>query len=79
MSGGFTAAMVAFVNAALVIVVLMFFLAFTIATAQDRLLGAIRGQVSTVKRWSGWVLIAIGAWFIILAVFADFFASLFPV
>jgi len=32
-----------------------------------------------VKRWGGHVLITLGLWFIALAVFADFFAELFPV
>jgi hypothetical protein len=32
-----------------------------------------------VKRWGGWVLAGVGGWFIALAVFADFFADVFPV
>jgi hypothetical protein len=35
--------------------------------------------LGAVKRWAGWVLVAVGVWFIILAVFADLFMRIFPV
>ena len=69
----------AFANAALVIVLLMFLLVFAIATAQETVIATLRAHVGLVKRWGGWILIIVGAWFILLAVFADFFALLFPV
>jgi hypothetical protein len=70
---------VAFANAAVVIVLLMFLLVFGIATAQETVIATLRAHVGQVKHWGGWILIIVGAWFIILAVFADFFALLFPV
>jgi cytochrome c biogenesis protein CcdA len=62
-----------------VIVLLMFTLALAVAAAQDRMVAAVRARVAEVKRWGGWILIFVGVWFILLAVFADFFGRLFPV
>lgn len=69
----------AFANAALVIVFLMFLLAFAVATAQEAAIAAVRAHLGEVKRLGGWILTVVGAWFILLGVFADFFARLFPV
>lgn len=33
----------------------------------------------TVKRWGGFVLVVLGAWFVAFGVFAHTFARLFPV
>jgi len=52
---------------------------FAVAGAQESTLQRIKGQAPVVKRWGGHVLITLGLWFIALAVFADFFAELFPV
>jgi len=32
-----------------------------------------------VKRWGGWILVVVGAWFLVLAIFAGFFESIFLV
>lgn len=77
--GGFWAALVAFVNAALVVVGLMFLLALGIGSAQERVINTMRARSSDIKRWGGWIVTAVGTWFIILAAFADFFARIFPV
>lgn len=77
--GGFGAAFAAFVVAAVVIAGLVFTAAFTVASAEQRTLERIKAQAPSVKRWAGWVLLAVGVWFITLAVFADFFARIFPV
>ncbi|HBY97248.1 MAG: hypothetical protein M5U01_28945 [Ardenticatenaceae bacterium] len=69
----------AFANAALVVVLLMFLLAFAIASAQEGIIAVVRAHVGEVKRWGGRILIAVGIWFIALAAFAGFFARLFPV
>ena len=61
------------------IVVLMFTLALTIGAAQQRTVDAMKAGAPTVKRWGGRVLLGVGAWFIALGVFADFFADVFPV
>jgi hypothetical protein len=60
-------------------VVLLFAAAFGVARAEEATLDRVKAQAPTVKRWGGRILIAVGIWFLILAVFADFFASIFPV
>ncbi len=57
----------------------MFTAAFTVSRAQDTTVDRIQNAAPTIKRWGGAVLIAVGVWFITLAVFADFFARIFPV
>jgi hypothetical protein len=71
--------MLAFLVAASMIVILMFLLSFTIATAQDIIVRAVRARLGDVKRSGGWILIGVGAWFLILAIFAEFFTRIFPV
>jgi hypothetical protein len=77
--GGFAAAFTSFVVAAAVLVGLLFVSAFTVAGAQESTLERMKAQAPTVKRWGGRVLVVLGVWFIALAVFADYFAELFPV
>lgn len=49
------------------------------ALAQEGVTARIMTGAPTVKRWGGYVLIVVGAWFIALGVFADFFARVVPV
>lgn len=58
---------------------LVFTAAFTVANAEQRTLERIKAQAPAVKRWAGWILVAVGVWFILLAVFADFFSRIYPV
>lgn len=78
-TGGFGAAILAFVVASLVIVILMFILAFVISRAQEGLIERLKLNAPNVKRWGGFILVGVGAWFIILTAFADFFEDIFPV
>lgn len=57
----------------------MFGLSLGIAIAQERVTDALRASVVTIKRWGGGILILVGVWLIILAIWADTFADLFPV
>ena len=57
----------------------MFTAAFGVTRAESATLERITVQAATVKRWGGWILVAVGVWFLVLAVFADFFADIFPV
>lgn len=57
----------------------MFVMAFAIATAQEEIVAAARAHVGDVKRWGGLILVGVGLWLIALAVFAGFFARIFPV
>ena len=77
--GGFGAASLAFVVAALTMVTLMFTLATGIASAGERVGETMRTSAPTVKRWGGRILIVVGAWFLILAAFAGFFANVFRI
>jgi len=60
-------------------VLLMFGLALVIATAQEQIVGALRANVTQVKRWGGIILILIGVWLITLGIWANGFAQIFPV
>lgn len=61
------------------LVMLVFAAAFGVAHAQEATLERVTAQAPTVKRWGGRILIALGLWFLALAVFADAFAGIFPV
>jgi hypothetical protein len=65
--------------AAATLVVLMLFLVSAIGTAQERVVSRLRASPAFVKRWGGWILVVVGGWFIVLAIWADFFARVFPV
>jgi multisubunit Na+/H+ antiporter MnhB subunit len=60
-------------------VVLLFAAAFGVARAEEATLDRVKAQAPTVKRWGGRILIAVGVWFLVLALFADFFEGVFPV
>lgn len=57
----------------------MFALALLLASARERLVDALADGTPTVKRWGGRILVAVGAWFVVLGLFAGFFADVFPV
>lgn len=78
-TGGFEAALISFVTAAAVIAALVFAFALVVARAQETTVQAIRARAGQVKRYGGYVLIAVGLWSIALAVFAELFAQYFPV
>jgi len=59
-------------------VILMFGLALIVGAAQQHTVDALRTGAPTVKRWGGRILLTVGAWFIALGVFSDFFAEVFP-
>jgi hypothetical protein len=59
--------------------VLMFALSVFIARAQERTVAKLKASAPSIKLWGGIVLLGVGAWFIILGVFADTFAEVFPV
>lgn len=57
----------------------MFGLALAIALAQEQIVDTLRAGVVQVKQWGGRVLIVVGLWLIVLGIWADAFAQLFPV
>jgi protein-S-isoprenylcysteine O-methyltransferase Ste14 len=62
-----------------VIVALSFGAAVTVGWAQEGTAERLRASAPSVKRWGGIVLVVVGVWFILLGVFADAFARIFPV
>lgn len=77
--GGQGAAFAAFVTAALTIALLMLALAFLVGAAQERVINFLKGGTQQVKQWGGVILMLVGAWLIALALWASFFAQVFPV
>jgi len=69
----------AFSLAGLALVLLMFGLSFTVATAQEVVTRMADVGAVVVKRWGGRVLIGVGLWLIVLALGANIFARFFPV
>jgi cytochrome c biogenesis protein CcdA len=77
--GGLVASLAAFGVAGLLIVLLLFGLALAIGLAQEGLVARLRAETQQVKRWGGVVLIVVGIWTLVIGIWADFFARLFPV
>lgn len=63
----------------LMFVLPIFGLAFAIASMQENVVQIAKLHTRTVKRWSGFILVMIGGWIMLLAIFANFFATVFPV
>jgi TRAP-type C4-dicarboxylate transport system permease large subunit len=78
-TGGFAAALTAFVVTGVVLVALLFAAAVGVAVAQQRVAAQLEAGAATVTRWGGQVLIAVGVWLLLLAFFADTFARVTPV
>lgn len=57
----------------------MFALAVVIGTAQDEFTSRLRAEAPRIKRWGGVVLMVVGLWLVAIGVWANFFATLFPV
>ena len=64
---------------ALTFVGLIFGLAFAIASSQDSIIKKARTNTRTVKRIGAYMLLIVGVWTLTLAIFADFFGTIFPV
>lgn len=71
--------MTAFSLAGLALVLLIFTLGFTVATAQEVVTQMADVGAPAVKQWGGRVLIGVGLWLVVLAVGANVFARFFPV
>ncbi len=65
--------------AGLVLILMFVGLSFVVGRAQQHTLERARASSAQVKRWGGFILIAVGTWFVVLAIWADFFAGIFPV
>jgi hypothetical protein len=58
----------AFATTAVVFVALLITAAVVVSSVSAEALRPVRMTGTAVRRWSGYVLIAIGAWFVVLAV-----------
>jgi TRAP-type C4-dicarboxylate transport system permease large subunit len=72
-------ALIAFLTAALVMIVLMFGIALAVALAQEQLVSTLKARTRQVKQAGGSVLILVGIWLLVLGIWSDFFAEIFPV
>ncbi|MBW3564513.1 MAG: hypothetical protein KY459_07295 [Acidobacteria bacterium] len=57
----------------------MFSLSFSIASAQEQVLERMQARAKDVKRIGGWILVTVGTWLLILAIFAQEFSRVFTV
>ncbi len=60
-------------------VVLFFSTALAIASAQDHFVDRLKTRTGQIKRWGGYILIAVGLWFLALTIWTDTFVTVFPV
>lgn len=60
-------------------VALSFGAAFTVGWAQEGVAERLKTGAPAIKRWGGVVLVAVGVWFVLLGIFAETFARIFPV
>lgn len=72
-------ALIAFAVAAATIMACVFAAAAGVAAAEQTTLQRIEARAPQVKRWTGVVVVGVGVWFLVLAIFAETFAQLFPV
>lgn len=71
--------MSAYSVAATTVVLLSFGAATIVSVAKARTLRALSAGGHSVKRWGGVVLVLLGVWFALTAIFADAFTRVFPV
>lgn len=57
----------------------MFSIALLVTVTRERTIRSLRLATAKAREFGGILLIGVGIWFIALAVWADFFADLFPV
>jgi hypothetical protein len=68
-----------FLIATVIIMLVMALLVILIGTAQNRILQSLRAGPQRVKRWGGFVLLLVGSWLIVLAIWAGAFSRIFSV
>lgn len=65
--------------AGIVLAVMFIGLSLIVGRAQEHTLTRMRASSSQIKRWGAWILVTVGTWFLVLAIWADSFAEIFPV
>lgn len=69
----------AFVFAALPVMLLMLALSLFTATAGAQVAERLRSEITEIKRWGGYVLLLVGTGLVVLGIWAETFAQIFPV
>lgn len=69
----------AFTTAAATLVVLTFGIALLVAGAQEATVERLQAGAPRIKRWGGALLLIVGTWTLVLGLFAEAFATAFPV
>lgn len=59
--------------------VLTFGVALLVASAQQATLERLQASAPRIKGWGGALLLVVGTWIFVLGLFADAFATVFPV
>lgn len=57
----------------------MFILSVLVSRAQQTTVERLQATAPAIKKWGGAILVGIGVWFLVLGIFAERFAGLFPV
>lgn len=71
--------MLAFATAAATLVLLTFGIVLLVATAQEAAVRRLQAGAPEIKRWGGALLLIVGTWTFMLGLFAEAFATVFPV
>lgn len=58
---------------------LTFGVAWLVATAQNTMLDRLQSAAPKIKGWGGALLLIVGTWLLVLGIFAEGFAVIFPV
>ena len=59
--------------------VLTFGVALLVAGSQEETVKRLRADAPRIKRWGGALLLMVGTWIFVLGLFAEAFATVFPV
>jgi hypothetical protein len=69
----------AFLIAAFTVAIVMAILVTAVGLAQGKVIRSMKGGARSARRWGGAILILVGLWLIILAMWASQFARIFSV
>ncbi len=65
--------------AGVTLVALTFSAVLAVATAEERVASRLKARTPGIKRFSGYLVMLVGVWMLVLAVFADWLANIFTV
>jgi len=65
--------------AGLTLVALTFSAVLAVTTAEEKVASKLKARAPGIKRFSGYLMMLVGVWMLLLAIFADWFANVFTV